>query len=255
MLCTGPQSNISNVIDIIVNPNASAGFVAVRDTACPVFTLDKNIIKTMESVNNKLYNWYGNGNYIGSGVNFPGYVLSNGGDSVSIKLVTTSMFGCRPDSIQHAFYTRYKPTADFTLSDTVGCGPLLVKVTNNTPNQKYFQYKWNFGTGQTSTAGNPGPIIFPANPNYGDTTYKVSLTVYSECDSMVVTKNVLVHSKVKAVFSPDNTFACSPSPVTFTNNSKGAIDFTWILATARSLTQPVPKQWYIRTPAMCALRL
>lgn len=226
--CTGLQSSNSNVVDLMVYPNAIASFTAVKDVDCPPFTIDTTVIKTASFDDGfSTYKWFANGTLIGTGETFPGYTMNKSSDSVLIKLVAKSVYGCKDDSVQHMFYTKLKPTPVFTVSDSVGCGPLLVDFTNNTANQQLFTYKWNFGNGQTSTAATPGSIIFKANPNYGDTTYKVSLTVYSQCDSVVVYKNILVHSRVRAVFNPDKTYACSPFLVTFTNNSLGAIDFTW----------------------------
>lgn len=227
-LCTGPQSNNSNVVDIIVYPNAIANFTAVKDTDCPPFNIDTAVVKSGSFDDGySSYKWFANGVLIGTGETFPGYIMNNSSDSVLIKLVAKSIYGCKDDSMQHMFYTKVRPTPVFTVSDSVGCGPLLVNFGNQTTNQTLFTYKWNFGNGQTSTAANPGSFIFRANPNYGDTTYKVSLTVYSQCDSVVLIKNILVHSKVRAIFNPDKTYACSPLDVTFTNNSLGAIDFTW----------------------------
>jgi gliding motility-associated-like protein len=228
IFCTGPQSSTSNVVTITINPNAKAFFTVTKDTSCPAFNIDSTVIKNVPfPAGNGAYQWFANGSLIGTGATFPGYVMNTSSDSVLIKLIVTSQFGCKDDSMQHMFYTRLKPVPAFTVNNAEGCGPLTVTVTNNTPNASLFTYKWDFGNGQTSVAANPGSIVFAANPNYGDTTYRISLTAYSVCDAVIVNKDILVHSKVKASFSPDQTFGCSPLPVTFANSSKGAIDFTW----------------------------
>jgi gliding motility-associated-like protein len=227
--CVGDQSNSSNVVTVVVNLDTKAEFTYTKDTNCPPFVIDNTVITTSgSSAANGTYNWYANNKLIGTGITFPGYTLAHGNDSVNIKLVTVSSFGCKDDTTQHKFFTmRTVSQPAFTVSNSEGCGPLTVAFTNRTPDISHFTYKWNFGNGITSTSANPGNIIFRSNPEYGDTVYKVSLTVYSACDSITVYENIKVRSAAQALFKPDRTVGCSPMTVTFTNYSAGANDFTW----------------------------
>jgi gliding motility-associated-like protein len=226
--CTASQGTTSDSVLIKVNPNAQALFTYVKDTSCPVFVLDSaNIVNQHFAAGNGGYLWYANNNLLGTTEAFPGYSIQNSGDSVIIKLIALSSFGCKNDTMQHTFYAKLKPSPAFTVSDSVGCGPLTVTFTNTTPNPLVFQYKWNFGNGQTLNAFNPGSVVFMPNPTGADTTYKVSLTVYSECDSITVFQNIRVKAKPRALFSPDKTSGCSPLTVTFRNTSYGSTDFTW----------------------------
>jgi len=227
--CVGAQSNSGNVVTVVVNPDTKADFTYTKDTNCPPFLIDNTVITTTgSSAANGIYNWYANNKLIGKGISFPGYTLANSNDSVIIKLVTVSSFGCKDDTIEHKFYTKRtaaQPT--FIVNKKEGCGPLTVAFTNQTPDITHFTYKWNFGNGLTSTSANPENVIFRTNPDYGDTVYKVSLTVYSDCDSITVYENIRVRSAAQALFKPDHTVGCSPMTVSFTNYSAGAIDFTW----------------------------
>ncbi len=227
--CVGAQGNYSNVVSIIVNPNAKASFSFTKDVSCPPFVIDTTIITTNRfDVGNDSYNWYVNNKLIGTGAGFPGYTMVNSKDSVTIKLITLSKYGCSNDTMQHTFYTKLTATTPaFTASVTSGCGPLAVDFSNQTPNQNLYTFKWNFGNGSTSVLANPATVVFKTNPNYGDTIYKVALTIYSECDSITVYKDVLVKSPAQALFKPDRTVGCSPMKVTFNNFSEGADDFTW----------------------------
>lgn len=228
-LCTGTQGNISSAVVVTVNPDAKALFTYLRDNDCAPFNINSSIIQpSILPAQNGSYNWYANNNSIGNGTTFPGYVLTNPGDSVTIKLVAISQFGCKNDSMVHKFYTVPKPATAFTLSDTVGCGPLLVSFVNTTPNINWFTYQWNFGNGVTSTAIQPANVSFATNPTYNDTVYTVTLKAITSCESVSFTKTIRVKSKPKAIFTPNKSVGCSPLTVTFSNISKGArVSYIW----------------------------
>ena len=221
-LCSGPQSSNSNVITITVNPDARALFQAAKDSSCAPFNIDASVVQLQAYPDrNGAYEWYANDALIGSGSRFPGYTIPASGDSIKIKLITRSQFGCLPDSMEYTFYTFLEPKPSFDASVTEGCGPLTVLFTNTTPNPDLFTYQWNFGNGQISTQLQPGAISFLPNPNYGDTTYIVKLSAISPCNTLVFTQNVRVQSKPKALFAPSKTVGCSPMHVVFNNTSLG----------------------------------
>ncbi len=216
--CEGARA----LINVIINPDAIADFRPTDTIGCPPFNITSAIINLQTyPANNGIYQWYVNNVLIGTGTVFPGYTILNEDDFVTIKLKVISPFGCKSDSISHNFYTYKLPHPSFTLSDTLGCGPISVLITNTTPNIGLFTYTWNFGNGQTSSAAQPGTIVFPPNPNSGDTTYVISLSIFSICDTITVTDSVRVKAKPKALFTPSRTVGCSPMTVTFTNNSLG----------------------------------
>ena len=216
--CEGVRS----LITVIINPDAIAAFNPTDTIGCPPYNITSAIINLQTyPANNGQYQWYVDGSLIGSGAVFPGYTMLNEDDTITVKLITISAFGCKSDSISHDFYTYKLPHPSFTLVDTVGCGPLTVLVTNTTPNASLFTYVWNFGNGQTSTLQQPGSIVFQPNPNSGDTIYTVSLSIFSICDTITVTHTVRVKAKPKALFTPSRTVGCSPMTVTFTNTSLG----------------------------------
>ncbi len=244
-LCSGSQGNTSQAVIVTVNPDAKALFTFSKDKDCAPFNINNAIIQpSVLPLQNGSYNWYANNNSIGVGTVFPGYQLISPGDSIIIKLVTISQFGCKNDSMEHKFYTVPKPATAFTLSDTVGCGPLLVSFVNTTPNITWFTYQWNFGNGVTSTAIQPNAVSFATNPNFSDTTYIVSLKAITSCESVTFTKTVRVKSKPKAIITPNKSVGCSPLTVTFSNLSKGiGVNYIWnfddgtIVATSTNAAQ------------------
>lgn len=221
-LCSGPQTNASLPVKVTINPNAVAQFNPTTTIGCVPFAITPAIIN-LTPYNNAVstYNWYVNGAFIGNGQAFPGYTMNIPGDSITIKLVAISRFGCKNDSTQYGFKTIPRPIPAFTQSDSVGCGPLNITFTNQTPNAAQYNYLWVFGTGQTSSLQQPGPINFPPNLLSGDTVYTVRFITISQCSRDTMLRYVRVKAKPKALFAPDRTNGCSSYNFTFTNTSRG----------------------------------
>lgn len=228
-LCAGPQASVSNVVTILVRPDAKALFQPAGPFGCAPFSITPVIINlTTFPAQNGDYVWYADNGFIGNGSTFPGYTIAQDEDSVVIKLIAVSAFGCKNDSATYKFYTYKVPRPSFTVSDTVGCGPLSVLISNTTPDAAQFNFEWDFGNGITSTAIQPGTVVFQPNPTFGDTTYIVKLKVFSPCDTIVVTKSIRVKSKPRGLFTPNNAVGCSPMHVVFNNTSAGLnVTYTW----------------------------
>lgn len=210
------------LLSVTIHPNAIADFSPKTSIDCPPFRIGSDNINLHEyPSNNSQYNWYINGVFAGSGIQFPGYTIVGANDSVIVKLITTSLFGCKSDSLSHKFSTPKLPNPSFTIDKIDGCGPLSVLITNTTEDIGLYNYQWDFGNGQTSNAVQPGNVVFLSNPTYRDTIYQVKLKIVSICDTLVLTKDVHVKSKPKALFTPDLTTGCSPMKVRFKNTSKG----------------------------------
>lgn len=222
--CEGPRARI--VVNI--QADALASFTPAVTTACPPFRLTPVIVNLQTSAVNAVYQWYANDVAIGTGTVFPVYTINRDNDSVTIKLKTIAASGCKNDSISHRFYTYALPHPAFTVSTNSGCGPLAVQLNNTTPDLSSRLFKWNFGNGTTSNAAQPGSITLQPNPGYGDTVYTITLYAYKFCDTIKYTQQVLVKSKPKALFTPAQSFGCSPFTNTFINTSKGySTGYTW----------------------------
>ncbi len=216
--CEGPRA----AIEVKINPDALAVFVPTDTMKCAPFLITPSIIGLQTfPANNSNYEWYTNNVLIGTGIIFPGYTIISGGDSITIKLKTISSFGCKADSMSRKFYTFKIPVPSFTMSDTVGCGPISIAFVNTTPNINLFTYNWNFGNGITSTLQQPGTILFATNPTFSDTTYIIKLKVATVCDTITFQKTLRVKSKPRALYTPSITAGCSPMRVKFTNTSLG----------------------------------
>lgn len=219
--CPGPPTPYI----IYVNPDASASFTFVKDTACWPFNIQIN--NTSPQTADSGYYWYANNVLIGTGYNFPGYTINDPDDFIDITLKTISRYGCVDDTLTHRFYTYNKPDPEFTVSFAQPpCAPLLVSFNNqtagNTPNPiAPFRYYWQFGNFATSDVEQPDPVVFNGSWSRQDTTYLVILSAFNECDTVRDTMEITVSSGPKAQFAPDQTNICSNTSVVFTNTSRG----------------------------------
>ena len=222
---SGSCTAVSNVILITVKPDAKALFTATANTVCAGSDLANIIAVSILPDSNGTYNWYADNNLFGSNNSgiFPAYIITLPEDTVVIKLVTQSPFGCRPDSIEQAFISFKTAVAKFTKGNAKGCGPLTVPFTN-TSNiiDNSIRFFWDFGNGITSTDAQPGNIVFNASPYFNDTVYYVSLKAYNGCDTTIWKDSVQVRSNPKARFGLPSTSGCSPFTVQVTNTSLGA---------------------------------
>lgn len=222
-LCAGTQGSISNPVKITVNQNAKALFTANPTIACTPFDLAKAITVTTYPDRNNLYQWQANDVVIGANTTgiFPAYTIINSAETVLIKLITTSPFGCKADSLQQQFISATGVNAKFIKDTSIGCGPLTVKFTNISSTISGVQFLWNFGNGVTSTIAQPDAIIFNPGPDNRDTIYLVSLKAFNGCDTTTWRDSIKVRANPKARFGIDTTFGCSPFTVRANNTSLG----------------------------------
>lgn len=221
--CSGALQHESIPVTIRVNPNAKAEFTYATDKGCIPFTITaQNVNAVLHPDRNSNYLWYANDRQIGTGATFPGYTISNSNEQVIIKLVTTSLYGCQDDKMEHTFSTNQNVEASYTQSETQGCGPLLVRFVNTSTSLTNATFLWDFGNGTTSNQAMPAAVNFLPDPSGDDITYTVTLTATTSCGASVITSTVFVKAKPKAVFSPDKVIGCSPMKVTFSNTSPGA---------------------------------
>nr|MCU0375015.1 PKD domain-containing protein [Chitinophagaceae bacterium] len=242
LLCDGPQRDTSNVAIMIIRPDAEAVMNPARLENCASWTITNADLNPVDvSAKNADYRWYVNDRPVASGIIFPGTTIALPGDSVVIKLVAISRFGCINDTISYTFKTTADPVPGFILSDIEGCGPLPVVISNTTPQTSTYSFIWDFGQGQTSTLANPGTIIFPPDVNYGDTTYTVTLKAFGNCDTITTSQTVKVRSKAKSIFTPNRTDGCSPLNVSFRNTSLGLNkQYRWLFGDGNTLVSQEP---------------
>ena len=211
---------------ITVNPDAKAQFNIDTTIGCVPYRLRDHItlVPHINANNQPQFRWYADGVLIGTGATVPNYSITQPGDTVVLKLFAKSLHGCKDDSVSVTIYTIEQPQPSFTTSVDTACGPATILITNTTVPIGVINgssYSWNFGNGQTSTQVQPGNITFQPHPNHTDTTYQITLTVTTPCQTLTYRDSVLIRPRPLALFQPDTTVYCSPATMRFRNNSRG----------------------------------
>jgi PKD repeat protein len=212
----------NKTVTVTVNPDADANFIAGDTVRCAPVNIN-TAITNIAFPGNGIYNWYADNLLIasGTGSNVPSYIITLPGDTVTIKLVAISPYGCKPDSIQKAFITRPAVTAAFTKDRDSACAPLNVLFMNTSSTLAGVQFFWNFGNGISTTAVQPGTITFNTSPGFRDTVYHIVLKEYNGCDTTYFYDSVKVFANSKARFAVDTTRGCSPFTIHIQNSSLG----------------------------------
>ncbi|MDP4262448.1 MAG: PKD domain-containing protein [Bacteroidota bacterium] len=215
----------TKTVTITVNPDADANFTVGDTLRCAPLNIDTLITNILYPAGNGAYNWYADNLLIASNTTgiVPSYVINLPGDTVTIKLVATSPYGCKADSLQKTFITRPAVTAAFTKDKDSSCAPLNVLFTNtSTLLTSNIQFSWNFGNSITTTAVQPGTVTFTTSPAFRDTVYHIVLKAYNGCDTSYYRDSVKVFANSKARFAVDTTRGCSPFTVHILNTSLGS---------------------------------
>ncbi|MGZ5280719.1 MAG: PKD domain-containing protein [Bacteroidia bacterium] len=143
---------------------------------------------------------------------------------------------------QHIFAV----TADFSVTPTSGCSPLIVSFKNLSSGAA--TYLWRLGNGNNSTLKDPGAIY--SIPG----TYTVTLIAKDasgNVDSIVKKDIITVFANPVANFKVDVSKGCAPLTVAFTDLSKKGshdiISWLWDFGDGNTSTNQHPKNTYTLT--------
>jgi hypothetical protein len=205
---------------ITVWPNARALFTASSTTGCAPFNITSAItVNTFPGANN-LYKWYRNDTLVSNSTSslFPPYTITNANDSVRIKLVTTSLKGCKDDSMSMVFKTIANPAPNFTLNSNTGCSPLTVTIKDSSTTG--VGLAWSFSNGASASGVGPFDITFtnPSNTVNRTDTVKLVITAGTSGCKDSISKVITLLPKPKAVFSLPNV-VCADTFKTVINSS------------------------------------
>ena len=159
------------------------------------------------------------------------------------KLLLTDANGCQDSTFYSPVivFPDIRPT--FTVSDTIGCSPLVINLTNTTVAGGGASFFWTM---------NGSPILSTTqtltNPSFTDTlVFVISLRVSANGCEKTVSRNIYVKPTPKAGFvsSADPASFCSPVAVSFDGSSTlGADSLIWNFGGSSNDTTLVFNQVY-----------
>lgn len=121
------------------------------------------------TLGNNSYLWnFGNG--ATSNDTIPTFTYSEAGNYI-VSMIATNEHGCADTANVLNVWAKLVPEAQFSISETAGCTPLVVQFNNESNQVENPSYSWNFGDGNASNLINPSNVY--VNPG----TYAVSLMV------------------------------------------------------------------------------
>lgn len=216
--------------NITVYPYIDARFTIDRDEGCVTYPV---VISNQSSVLPGIssFEWdFGDGSPLSNSNSATlNHTYSNPGavtQTYNLRLVVRNHAGCtntliRPVNVFPRVISAFNPSL------TAGCNPLTVSFSNTSNMPVASSFRWDFGTGATSSDVNP--IYVFENRSSSDTVYRVRLIAVSSDQCTDTSRaDITVYSFVKAAFTVDTNAFCSPFAVAISNASSGGISqFEW----------------------------
>lgn len=235
---------------ITVHPDPTVNYTLSAQASCAPFTIDTTVINHVHHPGaNSGYTWDfvepSTGNVIqsyGSLANVS-YVLSNPGDSVLLRTVAYSPFGCSIDTVETILYALGNSNPGFVASDLDGCNPLTVSFTDTSG--AYTSWAWLVDGQQVSTTQNP-TLTFTNNSVTNDSTYVVTMigTSGAGCTD-TVDQTITVYAGVDANFGVPS--ACLGDSTYFMDNSQSVhniVSWAWDFGDGNTDTTQHPTHQY-----------
>ncbi|WP_417608006.1 PKD domain-containing protein [Owenweeksia hongkongensis] len=217
---------------ITVHPDPFAGISAKYWAGCAPFSIDTSAVTAVSSPNANLnYIWIvtdmsGNLLKTDTGLYSLSYILATDGDSVNLRLITTSPYGCLNDTLDAMFYTIENPEANFAILPDSGCSPLTITMSDSSTTGVL--HDWFINGNLFSQAISPS-LTLVNNSHTKDSIAEIKLVIMSGTgciDSAI--QYVTIHPRPLADFSIAAN-SCPADTLTATNNTigKGALSYSW----------------------------
>ncbi len=216
-------------IEITVHPGIEAGFTTTPSYGCDSLVVDfGNLAKDATTIN-----WdFGNG-VTYTGEDPPQQVYFNDTNDTIVYIITQEVINdqlCNDFAID-SLVVYPAVTAEFSASETEGCGPMEVAFEflfpDNTSHNAT-EFIWDFGDGGSSSEQNPVHTFI--NETDASITYTVWLKVRSDyfCEDSV-SMDITVHPWLEADFSFNPAQSCNEFDLRIVNASYGAADYYWYI--------------------------
>ena len=223
----GDSSVLVKTQYIRVFANPLADFTATPVSGCKPLQVGFTDLST-PSADGAISQWswdYGDGT--NGNTKNPNHLYTLGGN-FPVSLIITDVNGCTNKKlISNYIKVSNPPIINFASSGlTQSCTPPLnVQFTNTStsPDGLPLSYLWKFGDGTTSTSATPSHIYTQKG------NYSVTLVVTDGigCKDSVVLPNFIQIASMLAKFSTLSTTVCPNTSVQFSNNSSGAVSYSW----------------------------
>ncbi len=207
---------------VLVYPNPTSVFTLDTNVGCQ--PLQVNITNNSQGANN--YYWdFGDGTNSTTPVAiFPKTYTNNGGVALfrDIRLITETNQGCRDTSFRQVEIHPFIQAGFF--SDTAGCSPYPVNFLNQSIGAS--SYFWDFDDNTSSSA------VSPSNTFRNDSAFNLQFNtqlIASSPEGCLDTAErlITVFPKPESIFAVNDSTACHPVTVTFTNGSQLADSCYW----------------------------
>lgn len=225
LIVTNPFGCADTISDtVVVHPDPNANFTANTTIGCAPFTIYGDSINIVNYPQDSTsYQWTIVDPQTGAVLNTFNtiggwqYLLNNFDDSVIVRLIATSSFGCQADTAEMTFRTTEDPSPFFVLSSYDGCGDTLVVQVDSVSGGVGIQYSWYVDNVLSSNAAMPSFDLI--NTGTTDLTYIIRLDVQvGNLGCFNTTQDtVTVWSRPTALWSADSV--CHNDSTSFTNST------------------------------------
>lgn len=147
----------------------------------------------------------------------------------TVRLIVEDAFGCKDTLTRTNYINISKPTASFTMSDTMAICPPLTVSFDATGSANAVSYLWDFGNGNTSTLPTPTDIFTTSG------IFNVTLVATNGqgCkDTIVKQVKILGYA---GVFTYTPLLGCNPLTVNFTANVTNVPTLIWDFSDGNTL--------------------
>lgn len=186
------------------------------------------------------WHWeFGNGST--SNLENPLHIYNNSG-SYDVSLSVTNSLGCSDTIIKSNEIVVPGPITNFSISDTISCGPSPIQFTDSSTNAA--QWNWAFGDGNTSTSQHP------IHTYAGEGNYTITLitTDINGCTGFFTSpSSIVMKNKPIANFSVNETLGCVPFEILLENKSSNASRSFWNMGNGVSLGDTSSRYTYLNS--------
>ena len=245
----------STATDITLYPAANYSFTVSKDTGCSIF--DELFTTDTTSTILAHYSW-SFGDSTSSNSNNPTHNYSTTsplGQTFTVTMTATSQYNC-VNSQTSTIFVYPRPTASFTLSNNIGCAPLVTTFSNTSHGA--LSGIWYLGDSPTDTSNLVSPLTHTyQNAGVTAQNFSASLVIKGAHGCKDSTSQVIIANPT-TIFSyqilPDS--GCSPLPVNFvltpTNFSPGSVSYIWHFGDGATSSLANPPHTYVNVSSTTA---